>query len=54
MREVSSSSSCGSPDPSGPRLELETTFPRTGLYRLWVKLRRWDRVITIPFVVRVT
>lgn len=33
-------------------LAVEATFPRAGLYMLWVQVNRDGRVLTVPFVVR--
>lgn len=44
----------GTTPPSGAtaHLTVEVTFPRAGLYKLWVQVQRAGRVITVPFVVR--
>lgn len=34
-------------------LAVDVTFPRAGLYKLWIQVQRAGRVITIPYVVRV-
>jgi len=35
-------------------VSAHTTFPDAGLYKLWAQFQRGGRVITVPFVVRVT
>jgi len=37
----------------GPDVKFNVTFPRPGLFKLWVQFQRGGRVITAPFVVRV-
>lgn len=37
----------------GTMLNVHTTFPHPGLYRIWMQVQRDRRVITLPFVVRV-
>jgi hypothetical protein len=39
---------------SGPRVEFKVRFERTGLYKAWGQFQRHGRVITVPFVVRVS
>jgi hypothetical protein len=34
-------------------VSAHTTFPRAGLYKLWVQLQRRGEVITVPYVLRV-
>jgi hypothetical protein len=35
------------------RLTVHTSFPHSGLYRIWMQVQRRKQVITLPFVVRV-
>lgn len=35
-------------------VSAHTTFPDAGMYKLWAQFQRGGRVITVPFVVRVT
>jgi hypothetical protein len=37
----------------GPRLSFSPIFPRSGRYKLWLEMRRADRVATVPFVIDV-
>ena len=41
-----------SPD-SGPRIEFQTRFGRSGLYKAWGQFQHRGRVLTVPFVVEV-
>ncbi len=34
-------------------VSAHTTFPRAGLYKLWVQLQRRGEVVTVPYVLRV-
>ncbi|HKQ57252.1 MAG TPA: heavy metal-binding domain-containing protein, partial [Candidatus Eisenbacteria bacterium] len=38
----------------GPIVQFAMTFPRTGLYKAWGQFQRRGKVLTVPFVVRVT
>ncbi len=38
---------------NGPNLEFATTFPRDGLYKLWLQFQHAGKVHTVPFVVTV-
>jgi hypothetical protein len=38
----------------GPKMEFEITFPRPGIYRLWLQLQSDDTVNTVHFDVPVT
>ena len=38
----------------GPDLEFNTTFPGTGLYKMWLQVQYKDEVYTAPFVVNVS
>ena len=40
------------PRASAAAVSAHTTFPRAGVYKIWVQLQRGGRVITVPFVVR--
>jgi hypothetical protein len=40
------------PIPSASAVNAHTTFPRAGVYKIWVQLQRGGRVITVPWVVR--
>lgn len=40
------------PSATTVHLTVEATFPRAGLYKLWVQVNRDGRVVTVPFVVR--
>ncbi len=40
-------------DVSPSEVAAHTTFPRAGLYKVWAQFQRNNRVITVPFVVRV-
>ena len=40
--------------PSPSTLRAATSFPRAGLYKLWLQFQRAGNVSTVPFVVRVT
>lgn len=37
----------------GPNLEFATTFPRDGLYKIWLQFQHAGKIHTAPFVVRV-
>jgi len=39
--------------PSESEVAAHTSFPRAGLYKVWAQFQRNNRVITVPFVVRV-
>lgn len=39
---------------SPSEVAAHTTFPRAGLYKIWAQFQRGGRVITVPYVVRVT
>ena len=39
---------------SVPEVSAHTSFPRPGLYKIWAQFQRGGRIITVPFVVRVT
>lgn len=39
--------------PSASEVSAHTTFPRTGIYRLWGQFQRGGKVITVPFTVNV-
>ena len=36
----------------GPTLEFTTTFPRDGLYKVWLQFNHAGKIQTVPFVVR--
>ncbi|MFF2483114.1 hypothetical protein [Paenibacillus sp. NPDC058071] len=38
---------------AGPEATFETTFPRSGIYKLWGQFQRGGQVFTVPFVVEV-
>jgi hypothetical protein len=38
---------------SASQVSAHTTFPRTGLYKVWAQFQRGGQIITVPFVVRV-
>lgn len=38
---------------SPSEVAAHTTFPKAGLYKVWAQFQRADKVITVPFVVRV-
>lgn len=38
---------------SGPTALFETTFPRSGIYKIWGQFQRQGQVFTVPFVVKV-
>ncbi|MBB6673707.1 hypothetical protein [Cohnella nanjingensis] len=38
---------------SGPKAEFMTTFPKSGIYKIWGQFKHKDTVFTVPFVVRV-
>lgn len=38
----------------GPRIQFNVTFPREGMYRLWVQFQRQGKVNTVQFTVPVT
>jgi len=42
-----------SPQTSASQVSAHTTFPRTGLYKVWAQFQRGGQIITVPFVVRV-
>jgi hypothetical protein len=49
-----SHSSAQSPTQASPsEVAAHTTFPKAGLYKIWAQFQRADKVITVPFVVRV-
>lgn len=37
-----------------PAVSAHTTFPRPGLYKVWAQFQRQGKVVTVPFVVRVS
>ncbi len=39
--------------PSASEVSAHTAFPRAGLYKLWAQFQRNNKVISVPFVVRV-
>ncbi len=39
--------------PSASEVSTHTTFPRPGLYKLWAQFQRSDKVISVPFIVKV-
>jgi hypothetical protein len=39
--------------PSASEVAAHTSFPRSGLYKVWAQFQRGGRVITVPFVVSV-
>ncbi|HUK63773.1 MAG TPA: hypothetical protein VLV15_10570, partial [Dongiaceae bacterium] len=39
---------------TGPRVQFNMTFSRTGLYKTWGQFQHHGRVITAPFVVEVS
>ena len=39
---------------TGPAIQFNTTFPRTGVYKAWGQFQRHGKVITVPFVFEVT
>ncbi len=39
--------------PSQSEVSAHTAFPRAGLYKLWAQFQRGDKVISVPFIVRV-
>jgi len=39
--------------PSASEVAAHTAFPRAGLYKLWAQFQRNNKVINVPFVVRV-
>jgi Cu+-exporting ATPase len=38
---------------SGPIAQFMTTFPKSGVYKIWGQFRHNDQVFTVPFVVKV-
>lgn len=42
-----------SPQTSASQVSAHTSFPRTGLYKVWAQFQRGGQIITVPFVVRV-
>ncbi|GFN29779.1 hypothetical protein [Paenibacillus xylaniclasticus] len=36
---------------SGPKAVFETSFPSSGVYKIWAQFQRSDRVFTVPFVI---
>ncbi|MCC3375269.1 hypothetical protein [Cohnella sp. REN36] len=38
---------------SGPKAEFMTTFPQSGVYKIWGQFKHRGEVFTVPFVVRV-
>ncbi|WP_102348791.1 hypothetical protein [Bacillus sp. Marseille-P3661] len=38
---------------SGPEASFETTFPESGVYKIWGQFQKEGKVFTIPFVVKV-
>ncbi|SDE48314.1 hypothetical protein SAMN02799630_05523 [Paenibacillus sp. UNCCL117] len=38
---------------SGPDAKFMTTFPKSGVYKIWGQFKHNDQVITVPFVVKV-
>ncbi len=38
---------------SDTEVSAHTSFPRAGLYKVWAQFQRENRIITVPFVVRV-
>ncbi|QHW31558.1 hypothetical protein GZH47_12370 [Paenibacillus rhizovicinus] len=40
-------------DPGGPTAMFHTTFPSSGLYKIWGQFQRKGRIVTVPFVVKV-
>jgi hypothetical protein len=53
--EVSGMESMDSPPPSafGPDINVHHTFPRAGLYKIWLQFGYQGSVITVPYVVEV-
>jgi len=39
--------------PSASEVSAHTSFPRSGLYKIWAQFQRGGKVITVPFVVNV-
>lgn len=40
-------------DAKGPKAEFMTKFPNSGVYKIWGQFQRNDKIITVPFVVKV-
>lgn len=38
---------------TGPNAKFMTTFPKSGIYKIWGQFQHEDKVITVPFVVKV-
>lgn len=38
---------------SGPEAKFKTSFPKSGIYKIWGEFQRDGQVITVPFVVKV-
>lgn len=38
---------------SGPEAKFMTTFPKSGVYKIWGQFKHNDKVFTVPFVVKV-
>lgn len=38
---------------TGPDAKFMTTFPKSGIYKIWGQFKHRDKVITVPFVVEV-
>ncbi|WP_256759722.1 hypothetical protein [Cohnella sp. WQ 127256] len=38
---------------SGPDAQFMTTFPKSGIYKIWGQFKHNDQVITVPFVIKV-
>jgi len=38
---------------SGPDAEFMTTFPKSGVYKIWGQFQQNGKVFTVPFVVKV-
>jgi hypothetical protein len=38
---------------SGPDAQFATSFPKSGIYKIWGQFKHNDKVVTVPFVVKV-
>jgi hypothetical protein len=39
---------------SGPEARFATTFPKSGIYKIWAQFKHNDKVFTVPFVVKIS